>query len=354
MRKLQKPPVGKTKEKKQEPLAEGLQLAVPTDPAGRRLWSKMSDREIVDYARRLMREKKITGKRELEKADSGLYKILRDRELVGVVEFEVKQRSWRGMSDQEVVEIAIRMMARDEIKGKRELQKADNGLYKVLWKRGLLGKVGFVEKQAKRRSWAGMSDDEVIGFAKRVIEEKGINGRGELERTDRGLHCVLGKRGLLDEVGFDEKQKRRRKRRYWDGMSDEKLIEHAIKIVEELRATSRKRMLELDSGLYKVLNKRGLLGKVGFEETNRVKYRSWKDMSDEEVVEYSKMVVERMMITRRSELQRADRGVYDVLKRRKLLGRIFGQVDQQKADEAREAVIDALTAFGSENKIEVA
>ncbi|MBU0526840.1 hypothetical protein KKE92_00005, partial [Candidatus Micrarchaeota archaeon] len=82
--------------RKKKTLAEGLQIAVPTDSAGRRMWSRMSDEEVVEYARKVMRENKINTRGELQKADSGLHGILKRRGLLGKIKFEEKQKSWKG------------------------------------------------------------------------------------------------------------------------------------------------------------------------------------------------------------------------------------------------------------------
>ena len=46
-----KKPIDVSRSKK-EPLAEGLQFTVPTDSAGRRLWSRMRNEEIVELAKK--------------------------------------------------------------------------------------------------------------------------------------------------------------------------------------------------------------------------------------------------------------------------------------------------------------
>ena len=410
MRKLQKPPVGKTREKKQEPLAEGLQITVPTDPSGRRLWNKMGDEEIVEYARELMEEKGISGRGELNKADSGLYRILRRRKLLDEIGFADKRRSWNGRSDEEVVDFAKKLMGENGISGRKELAEADPPLYTVLRKRGLLDKVGFVEKQRKQRTWKDVSDEEIVEFARKVMEKKEITKRGELISADHGLYEVLRIRGLLDKVGFVEKQRKgrswkdvsdeeivefarkfmrknditkrsevymtnrklysalrkrglldkvgfvekQRKQRTWKDVSDEEVVEFAQKFMRKNGITGRRELAKADQGLYEVLRNRKLMDNVGFDEKRR-KGRSWKDLSDEEVVDFAKSVVKEKKITKRDELKKADSGLYEALRKRGLLDQVFAHIDQQRTDQARDAVIDALTKFAnSEKEVEVA
>ncbi len=463
MKRLQKPPLREAKTSKKEPLAEGLQTVVPTDPLGRRMWRKMSDEEIVEYVRKVMEETEISGRSELSIVDSGAYAVLKIRRLlekVGFVEQQRKKRSWKELSDEEVVEIAREFMDTIDITGRSELEKADRGLYSVLkrrelldsvgfeekrkkvrlWsemsdeevvelarkiieekgisgrtelnrsetslyrvlkKRGLLSKVGFEDKWKKARAWRDMSDEEIIGFARRVMEEKGISGRKELENADRGLYIVLWKRKLLakigfeiqlkkrrawrdlndeeivefaqkfmeekgisgrgelsltisglyralkkrrllDEVGFEEK---RRKRRSWRDVTDDEVVEIAKRVMEQEGISRRSELEKIDSGLYLILMKRNLCDKVGFEN----KERSWKELSDEEVVEIARRVVKENNIIKRDELKKTDSGLYEVLRKRGLLDSAFAKLDQQISDSARDAVIDALEAFSVEN-----
>ncbi|MFH1684882.1 MAG: hypothetical protein ABH983_01110 [Candidatus Micrarchaeota archaeon] len=289
MRKLQRPPVGKPREKKQEPLAEGLQVVISTGPKGSRLWSKLTDKEIVEYATKLMKEKGICGKIDLCNEDQGLYNILHRRGLISKIGFDEKARAWREMSDEEIIELAMKVMKENNVTGKKELSRADRGVYEILRRRKLLAKINFTNKckWEDRRSWSRMEDKDIVRFARKVIKEKKITGRSELAKADSGLYEALRERGLLDEVGFEEK------------------------------------------------------------------YRSWNDMSDGKLVEFAKSIVKEKRITERNELQKADSGLYTILRKRGLLDHVFGQIEQQKTDNARQDVIDALTKFVNNEKPEV-
>ncbi|MFH1685198.1 MAG: hypothetical protein ABH983_02730 [Candidatus Micrarchaeota archaeon] len=321
---------------KKEPLAEGLQIVVPTDSAGRRVWSKMSDEQIVELAKKVMEENGITGRKKLINADRGLYSALHKRRLLDKVEFEDKLRFWNGLSDDDIVEFARKTMEENEISGRSELEKADSGLYSVLGKRGLLDEIGI---GWKRKLWKDISDDEIVEFAKKVMEENVVSGRTELKKADTGLYEVLRIRGLLGKVGFEEKQ------RSWKVMSEKKIIMFTKEIMKENEISSRTGLIKVDSGLYRVLRIRGLLGKVGFEE----KKRSWENLSNEDIVELAKKVIKEKGITERNELINADRGLYKVLYERGLVDRAFANIDQQRNDRSRNAVIDALEAFGATN-----
>jgi hypothetical protein len=59
-----------------------------------------------------------------------------------------------------------------------------------------------------RRNWAAMGKERLLAYAKEFIAERGISGRKELEKADRGLYEALSKRKLLDAV-FSEAESSR-------------------------------------------------------------------------------------------------------------------------------------------------
>jgi hypothetical protein len=107
------------------------------------------------------------------------------------------KRSWKPMNDLELIRSARAFIAERGIGGRKELAKADAGLYQALWRRRLLDSVGLEEKQ---RDWASMGDEELVALAKTFIAEKEIDGRKELAKADAGLYQVLRRRKLLDSV----------------------------------------------------------------------------------------------------------------------------------------------------------
>jgi len=339
MRKMKKPPAEELRKKKEEPLAEGLQIAVPTDSRGR-LWSKMSDEEMVEYAKKVMKKKGITRKIKLIKADHPLYEGLRKRRLIDKIEFEEEPRSWKNVSDKEIIELARKLMNEHGILLKKELYHLDRGLHSILYKRGLLGEVGFEERQ---RSWENMSNVEVIEFVKRLMKTEKITGKTEFEKFDRGLFGVLRRRGLLDEVGFEEKK---RKHRSWKDMDNEEIVEYTKKSMEKEGIQHKDELVKLDRGLYSVLYRRNLLGEVGFVEKQRDR-RSWKDMDNEGIIEIARNLIKEKGITLRGEFRSVDSGLYEILRKREIVELAFADADQQKTDLARDAVIDALDAFAA-------
>jgi len=256
MRKMQKPPAREAKTSKKEPLAEGLQIVVPTDSRGRRLWSKMTKEEIFNFARTQIEKRGIARREELRKVDCGLFDALRRRDILGELRFKEKTRSWRDISDEEIIELARETMKENGISERQELNKIDQGLYSILRRRGLLDEVGFEDKL---RAWRNMRDEEVIDHTKEVMEKEGLNGKRELRDADPGLYTILWRRGLLGKIDFSDKTK---KKRYWKGINDDELLELAGKLLEKREIVGRGELQRNDSGLYKILNERGLLDQV--------------------------------------------------------------------------------------------
>ncbi len=279
----------------------------------------MSDEQVVLLAKRIMKENGTSRKSELEAFDSGLYQTLKKRDLIDEIGFEEKRRSWKSMSDEEVLDHAKKLMREMNINGRTELKNADPGLYEILGERELLSRCGFDEK---RKSWLDMSDGEIVEFARKVMEKNKINGRKELEAVDLRLYVALQRRGLLDDVGFAQK---RRKERSWKDMDNEEVVEFAKKLIRENKIGGRKELSNFDTGTYSVLRVRGLLDEVGFEARKK-RGMSWRNMSNREIVKFARRVIEEKKITKRYELDKADSGLYSMLKRRKLLDCAFANI----------------------------
>ena len=118
---------------------------------------------------------------------------------------------------------------------------------------------GIISLGKRGRNWSRLSNGELTIFARRFIEERGIRNRRGLQKTDIGLYNILLKRRLLDYVGFAERKKEVRN---WASMSDEKIVEHARKFVEDNKIGTRAALRKKDGSLYNVLLQRGLLDKV--------------------------------------------------------------------------------------------
>lgn len=167
-------------------------------------WREMNDDEIVVYAQRFMRENGITGKTELIKTKPGIYRILRNSGLLDKVGFVPKKKQWKEMDDDEIVAYAVKWMQKEGVKTRGELQNKYNKLYKVLRKRNLLDEIDF---ECTSRNWGKKSNDEILAITRRFMKKNGIKSRTELAKSDHGLYLILRKRGLLGKVGFKGKKR---------------------------------------------------------------------------------------------------------------------------------------------------
>ncbi len=329
MRRIERPPADEIRKRKtalaMEPMAEWI---AQLNENGKRDWKSMTDSEVLDYARKAI-EKGGTGfRQDLKNADSGLHEILRKRNLLGKLEFGKKQKRWG--SDEEVVGIARKLIEEKEIRNPRDLEKADAGLYQILVRRNLVEEVGF-EKMRKVRKWG--PDEEVIGIAKNLVQERRIRCPEELNEADTGLYQVLRKRNLFGQVGFEKMQ------RVWG--SDEEVLEEVRKVIEGRKIKNPKELEKSDPKMYDVLRRRKLLAKVAFKE--RRVMRKWG--SDENVLGIAGRFIGENEIRNAWGLERADRGLYTVLLRRKLLGQAFARVEQDKKAQSLREIARATEKF---------
>ena len=94
----------------------------------------LSNEELVKYTYDLYGEDITRG--ELSKKDNGLYSVLHKRKLLNNLKRE--RRDHKSLSDKELIESIYKQYGRDVTRG--ELREKDSGLYWVLRKRDLLDK----------------------------------------------------------------------------------------------------------------------------------------------------------------------------------------------------------------------
>ena len=296
---------------------------ISLDSRGRKNWVKMSDEEIVEHAKRFMKEKEITYRKELEKANLGLLLTLQRRKLlhkIGLKRKRKERRDWSSISDDELVLYAKSIIKEKGIIGLTELYNADHALYEALRKRALLDKFGFERRHRERRDWFPMSDDELIHYTQSFVKEKEITKKSELKKSDTGLFMVLRRRTLLSKIVFEGKHKD------WQSMNEIQLVEYAQTILKEKGISGRYELQKATPGLYNILRKKLLLDKIVFEQ----KRREWSSRSDDELVQYAQSFMKETEITRRCELKKFDFGLFKALLRRNLLSYIFSVIKYTK------------------------
>ena len=212
MRQLQKTKKSiKTTKTSREPIAEGI---IPLNSRGQRHWKSVSNSKLISYAKQFINKKSIASNYDLCKVDHALYKELWKRKLLNMIGLNSKRRKWSKMRNNKIIEYARILMIRENLSSKVALKKIDSGLYAVLRRRKLMEKLSL---RPKRSNWQIVCDADVIKKANIFIKKNKISGRGELQKADSGLYEILRKRKLLDKIvldkiGFEKKQRDRRKR----------------------------------------------------------------------------------------------------------------------------------------------
>jgi hypothetical protein len=107
-----------------------------------------------------------------------------------------------------------------------------------------------------KRDWKAITDGHLLAFTLDAIERNGIKNRSGFQKADSGLYHALGRRGLLEKVGLEPAH------RDWASLTNDQLVSHAQKFVEENGIRNRSGLQKADRGLYRTLRKRGLLDTV--------------------------------------------------------------------------------------------
>lgn len=301
-------------------------------------WSRMADAEIIGLAKSFMEKHGIHTSAGLSDSNSSLYHALSKRGLLGHITFRYlhrRKRDWRGMSDDEVVELAEKTREEAGCRTRSGFSKADQGLYNEVLRRGLMERIGLDEP---RGFWRQMGDDELVRRAQGIVDLQGLSNRTALLKEDKKLYSVLYRRGLLDRIRFE-----RRKRNLKD-MDDDKLVAYALGIMEKEGITTRKELQKADGGVYTVLGQRGLLDRIGFKRV-RARAMRWKDMANPELIAYGERVIRENSISTRKELKIFDNRLYEILRKRGLLGMVFSGKDEAGGIQALKQVVNALKEF---------
>jgi len=320
-----------------EPLAEG---AIPLNKNKTRKWNMLSDEALIIFADNFLEKNDLSEKFDLVKADVGLYIVLRRRKLLSRVRFvgkRMKQRKWKLMNDTELLGYTKEAMERARLSGKKELAVTDPGLYEELRKRTLLEQVGFVPLH----KWYLLSDVELVTHVREFMRINNISGRTRLFKVNGGLYNVLRKRNLLDEVGFGEK---RMKQRSWASMSNPQLVEFALEYMEEKRITGRKQLENADPRLYDALRRRNLLDKISSKKKRRDP-REWSSMTGSQIIMYARDLIADNGIKGRTQLSKFDTGLYEALRKKNLLDHLFPAPAKQSESELLAQLKDAVELY---------
>lgn len=254
-----------------------------------------------------------------------------------VIPFDSRgRRDWRAMNDEEVVRHTHAFLKENGMCRRKDIEKADSGLYDALTRRGLLASVGFDDKC---RRWADKSDDAIVDFARKLVDEKKLRSKSELKKEDNGLYIALLRRKLICKVGFKEG------RRSWTSMNDQGMIGFARGVIVESGIKSKQELRNADNRLFQALKGRKLLEKIGFPKPSK-HLRDWESMMVEEIAFYAQEYIKENDVHRKTDLYKADSGLYSALRTRKLLDSVFSSIESDKQSNALTDIIDSVREFG--------
>ncbi|MCX6773939.1 MAG: hypothetical protein NTY68_02990 [Candidatus Micrarchaeota archaeon] len=314
-------------------------------------FSKMKDDELVAYAQKYIDDNEITnpgGNKGLQKIDSGLFDALFRRKLARRMKFEADERKWGRYSDDELVEYSQKFIDDNKIThstGKGGLVEIAGGLYTALIKRSLIRRLKF---EADERKWKRYSDDALVAYAQRLIDDNeiaGLSGKGGLTNIDCTLYVILCRRKLVGKLKFEEDKYK------WVKYSDDALVAYAQRFIDDNEITNqsgKNGLKEMKSGLYSALYTRKLIEKLTFKDKNQ----EWISMTDNELVKYAQKYIKDNDIANSSGengLKEINSGLYGTLYKRKLLNRVFAPIEadqkRQAEDEIEKQLDHAVDAY---------
>jgi len=274
----------------------------------RRRWANIPDDDIVTEAWKLIQRKGIESREGLKRECSAIYKVLATRKIIGKLRFERQKRDWSRFGDDELVSMALKSMEETKARTKEEFRKANDPLYQVLWRKGILKRIAFVKGKG---TWIRMSNAALVRYARDFIGKKRICGRRELERANQGLYKELCKRRLIRFIGLKD-----RRIGLWGSLGNDELISHAQRRMKSEKMRNKTALRKKYPGLYCALFRRRLLS--AFDKRPR-----WKNMSDSGILEYAKGYILIRSITTRSGLMSSSSGLCTALAKRNLLDRLI-------------------------------
>jgi hypothetical protein len=227
----------------------------------RNYYSGMSDDELVACAEDIVKDEGIEYLSHLRRHPA-LLGALYKRGLTGRLKFRKtvrKQRGWADMSDEEVLEQARDLVKRKGITGRSELKKEDDGLATVLYQRKLIRKLNLGVRKKPNGFYDEMSDRDLVQHAKEVIAEKGIRNRTEFSRKAAFLCRKLKGRKLMSKVGLKDK---RGPVTHWKDMDDAELLTYAWEYITENNIMNRHGLEKSHNALFQTLRRRDLTGRV--------------------------------------------------------------------------------------------
>ncbi len=204
---------------------------------------------------------------------------------------------------------------------------------------------GIIKKTRNPRPYGvfkKMDDDELVRTARDICEKEKITSIKQFAHTHETLYRELKSRGLMESVLAPM-------RRNWKGMPDKKLIHLSRRYFIQHKIHNRGQLHAIDGGLENVLRDRNLLEKVLSLE--RLQWHKWRNMPKKRLLKAARKLCKEKCITSRNELHNKYSGLYQVLRRRKLLDSVISSRIINWKDMSYDALLDMAVKFCQENGI---
>lgn len=229
----------------------------------KRDWRSMSDAGLLRHSASLIERTGIRKISQLIRSDPSLYSSLKRRRLLDKTGLEWHSGGWGNLTDAELISATQKLIAEVGITTRTGLRKAASGLCKALDRRGLGDRIGL---ERTSRDWRGWSDDDIVSHVGAFMKERGIRSRKEIVSADQGLYHIILKRKLMGRLDFETV---RTEARDWDGMGREGLMLHARGFLMSEGITARNNLRDADQPLYEALRRRGMLDELFLEIESR-------------------------------------------------------------------------------------
>lgn len=158
----------------------------------------LTDDELVSHFREELAKNKITSINALKEKNPHLCSFLKKKKLLNRV-IGRKIRDFKSMNDDQLIEYAKTVVLEKKVKNRKDLFKKDPGLKTTLSKRGVLDLV-FTSKKPEFRNLKELTDDELVDMARKLVHQEHLSGRRALFLSDGSLYHKLRTKRLLDQV----------------------------------------------------------------------------------------------------------------------------------------------------------
>jgi hypothetical protein len=306
----------------------------------RGFYSNKTVNELVDYTKNYLKANKITRIIELQKRNCSLYNALRERKLLNSIFGPNKKKPhgfYSKISDEKLIKSGKDFCKENNLIIRTQLYSKNRAFYNILCERKLLDSIFGVNKKKSPGFYSNKLDDELIKYSKEYCKENGIKIRKEIQIKNISLYHNLRKRGFLDLI-FGSKNSELYG--FYSKMSDEQLIEHSKIYCKKHNFSKRTELAKKNKTLYKELCKHKLVDLI-FGSLERKPNGFYSNKTDEELIKYGKDFCKKNKIKSRSELEKKNGSLYIFLLKRKLLDSVFPEQSHL------EDLVDAIRNFGA-------